>query len=299
MAHTLTSVEHSDVLVKNPRLSFEKNGYSYEIARDGNRSIYTVRRGTETFRVPLTWAFGEGKTAGQTYMFQWNGAWYDTRISYYPAIQGLDVTMGFETVHPRNIEQAAGRRLDSKLLFGCFDCHSTGQVDLSTLEPQHVTAGIFCEKCHGAAEAHLEAVRSGNTANLAMPKLTGLSAEKMSNFCGKCHGDVAGVAATGQSGTATVKFQPFRLAESRCYNESDRRISCVACHDPHRQLETRASAYDAKCQACHHAGARALCKVATRDCVTCHMPKVEPPGTHHRFTDHQIRIARASDPYPE
>jgi hypothetical protein len=28
------------------------------------------------------------------------------------------------------------------------------------------------------------------------------------------------------------------------------------------------------------------------------MPKIELPGAHAKFTDHQIRIARAGDPFP-
>jgi hypothetical protein len=28
------------------------------------------------------------------------------------------------------------------------------------------------------------------------------------------------------------------------------------------------------------------------------MPKIEIPGSHKLFTDHQIRIARANAPYP-
>ncbi len=299
MAHTLVRAENCDVLRKNPRLTFEKNGFSYEIVRDGERSTYTVRKGAESLSVPLVWGFGQGKTAGQTYLFEYNGAWHDTRVSYYPAIHALDVTMGFETVQPRNVEQAAGRRLDPKLLTGCFDCHATGAIHQSKLDLDHFTPGILCDRCHGPSAAHLDAVRTGNTAYLAMEKLGRLSTEKMSNFCGRCHGDVAGNAAVGLTGTATVKFQPYRLAESRCYNEADRRISCVACHDPHKELDTRAASYDSKCQACHTTGGKKLCKVATHDCVTCHMPKVEPPGTHHKFTDHQIRIAKASDPYPE
>jgi formate-dependent nitrite reductase cytochrome c552 subunit len=38
--------------------------------------------------------------------------------------------------------------------------------------------------------------------------------------------------------------------------------------------------------------------VAKANCVECHMPKVDLPGAHHKFTDHQIRIARAGEPYP-
>ena len=89
----------------------------------------------------------------------------------------------------------------------------------------------------------MEAVRTGDTADLAMEHLGRLSTENISNFCGRCHGDVAGNAAVGLTGTATVK---------------DRRISRVACHDPHKALDTRAAAYDSKCQACHQAGGKKL-----------------------------------------
>ena len=32
---------------------------------------------------------------------------------------------------------------------------------------------------------------------------------------------------------ANVRFQPYRLTESKCYDPDDARISCLACHDPH------------------------------------------------------------------
>jgi hypothetical protein len=96
-----------------------------------------------------------------------------------------------------------------------------------------------------------------------------------------------------------VRFQPYRLTNSRCYSVTDARIRCTACHDPHGPLETSAASYDSRCTACHSPKeAIKMCKVANQGCVTCHMPKVELPGAHARFTDHQIRIARASDPYP-
>jgi hypothetical protein len=40
------------------------------------------------------------------------------------------------------------------------------------------------------------------------------------------------------------------------------------------------------------------CKVGVKDCASCHMPRVDLPGTHFKFTDHRIRIARQGDPYP-
>jgi hypothetical protein len=40
------------------------------------------------------------------------------------------------------------------------------------------------------------------------------------------------------------------------------------------------------------------CKVATKDCVSCHMPKLGPPAAHFKFTDHYIRIVKPKETYP-
>ena len=42
-----------------------------------------------------------------------------------------------------------------------------------------------------------------------------------------------------------------------------------------------------------------MCRVATKDCVTCHMPRLELPGAHKKFTDHKIRVVKANEPYPD
>ena len=78
----------------------------------------------------------------------------------------------------------------------------------------------------------------------------------------------------------------------------------TACHNPHRDLEISAGAYDAKCAACHSAAAKGtkastrICKTGVSNCVTCHMPRYEVPGSHHAFADHWIRVAHPTDPYP-
>jgi len=64
-------------------------------------------------------------------------------------------------------------------------------------------------------------------------------------------------------------------------------------------VERRSAAYDNKCVACHITGSRAhACPTGKQDCAGCHMPKYEIPGSHHLFSDHQIRIVKTNEMYP-
>src|SRR6266436_7008577 len=89
MARALESGKDAAILRANPKLTTKIGKYSYEIARLGDESIYTVTDSKEKISVPLAWAFGQG-AAGQTYLFQRDGKWYESTVSYYSAVQGLD-----------------------------------------------------------------------------------------------------------------------------------------------------------------------------------------------------------------
>jgi predicted CXXCH cytochrome family protein len=299
MAQALERVEACSILKQHPDLSFQEGPYQSHIARQGELSILTVTRGSETLTVPLLWAFGRGQ-AGQTYVFEYNGALYESRVSFFEALGALDFTMGAMGSKPQNIAEAAGRRMDPIGARDCFGCHSGGGVSEGKLHLEAVVPGVGCESCHGPVEKHANAVRAGDPAGGRLPHLGALSAEEMSDVCGRCHRTWSQIALNGPRGVNNVRFQPYRLANSKCYDAGDRRIRCTACHDPHGALETNLARYDGKCAACHSTALlhAKICRVAKANCAGCHMPKVDLPGAHARFTDHQIRIARAGDPYP-
>jgi hypothetical protein len=297
MAHAMETVAECTILREHPVLTAKLGPYSYRIERKGDQSIYTVTDGVQTFSTPLGWAFGLG-AAGQTYIFEKDGAFYESRVSFYREPQALDMTMGAQKLHPTTILEAAGRYMGPREAALCFGCHSTNGAANGKVTLDSMTPGVQCERCHGPTEHHLEGLRKGDPALFAMRKLSTMSTEETSNFCGQCHRTWAQIAMNGPHGTANVRFQPYRLANSKCYDADDKRISCLACHDPHREVDHVAADYDSKCQACHGGGkpeAKA-CKVATNNCVTCHMIKIELPGGHHKFTDHDIRIATAKYP---
>jgi len=177
-----------------------------------------------------------------------------------------------------------------------------GKLNLESLD-----AGVTCEHCHSGASAHLADALQGEYSSVP-PKLGKLSSEDISSFCGQCHRTWEKVVTGGLRGAGNVRFQPYRLANSKCFDGADPRISCVACHDPHRDLVRNDAGYDSKCLACHASSVQTAkpnlsemakaCPVSKNNCVTCHMPKVKLPGGLMTFTDHQIRVVREGEPYP-
>ena len=126
-------------------------------------------------------------------------------------------------------------------------------------------------------------------------------------FCGAFHRTWWDVTLTGATGLKSLRFPPYRIENSRCWGKGDARLTCVACHDPHRSLQRDAASYDQRCLGCHVNSAEAkptadhpgsACPVARKDCVTCHMPKARVEDIPVEFTDHQIRSARQGDAYP-
>jgi hypothetical protein len=300
MTHALQSGSESVILKNNPELSFHGENFSYSIRREGNRSIYSVTGGGRTISAPIERAFGAG-AIGQTYLYQRDGAYYEASVSFYSGSKDLDWTPGHAGRPRRNLEEAAGRKIDPAEIRRCFGCHSTGAVWSGAAALESLTPGVQCAQCHAGAAEHEAAVRKGDPSKAAMPKLAAMGPEELGTLCGKCHPSWAEIAANGPRGVLNVRFQFYRLTNSRCYDAADTRIACTACHDPHGGLVDDLSFYDRKCAQCHStmiAGAK-LCPVAKQDCIQCHMPKVEIPGMHRQFIDHWIRIARAGEKYPD
>jgi hypothetical protein len=298
MADALERVDACTTLKEHPDLKFQEGPYQSRIVREGDRSILTVKNGAETLTVPLLWAFGRGR-AGQTYVFEYNGSFYESRASYFGAVGGLDLTMGAANTKPQTILEAAGRHMSAMESRQCFGCHSNGGVYEGKLHLESMVPGVGCQSCHGPVEKHTDAVHAGDPVAAELPHLGTLSAGDMADLCGQCHRSWSQIAMSGPRGVNNVRFQPYRLVNSKCFDPEDARIRCAACHDPHGEVETNLAAYDAKCTACHATALHTkVCKVAKVNCVGCHMPKLDLPGAHAKFTDHQIRIARPGDPYP-
>jgi cytochrome c554/c'-like protein len=312
MGMAMEPVGDSKVLNANPRMTFRSGPYTYEIKRQDKQSIYTVTDGKDTISLPIQYAFGQGK-AGQTYLLQYEGAYYESLVSYYREVGGLDFTIGAPRGVPESLPKALGRRLGETETANCFACHSTGGVRGGKINFEKMAPGVRCEACHGPGAAHVDAIRQGESGRRLTFNPAALGGDELTQeFCAACHRGSDEFGLLSSMEINNVRFQPYRIFHSKCYSD-DRRIACTSCHNPHEPLTQDIAFYDKKCLACHASkeqpsGAKAeagtqqtlavACKVATKDCVSCHMPKIGPPAAHFKFTDHYIRIVKAGTSYP-
>jgi Cytochrome c554 and c-prime len=300
MGMAMENVADARILSAHQQLQFRFGKYNWEIVRDGKKSLYSVTDGKETISVPVLYAFGQGKS-GQTYVLEYKGQFYESRLSFYNEIKGLDFTLGVPRTEPESLLAALGRPMSNDETLQCFSCHTTGTVIGTKLHLDRMVPGVSCESCHGPGGEHVAAGRSGienkdkifNPARLNGDDLT-------QEFCGACHRSAEDIfSKPSLDGLNNVRFQPYRIFKSKCYSD-DKRISCTACHNPHESVKHDRAYYDAKCLACHQVKEKTapVCKVGKQDCASCHMPKIDLPGAHFKFTDHRIRIAREGEPYP-
>jgi hypothetical protein len=316
MGRALEPVATSEILRANPALTFRSGPYTYTVTRRGEQSIYTVTDGKQTVSAPILYAFGQGK-AGQTYLFQRNGTFQESRVSFYKKIKGLDWTIGYERVAPPTLEEAVGRTVSTDEARSCFGCHTTAGVSGNELQLEKMMPGVSCEACHGPGAEHIAAMEAKDLKNKRIFNPGRMSPDELSQeFCGSCHRSAEAVSANSKMHNINnVRFQPYRLFTSRGHDPFDERLSCTVCHNVHQDPKHDEAFYDSKCFACHRSGESLKspqlakteaddgrdakpCPVAQKSCGSCHMPKIELPGSHTQFTDHRIRISREGEPFP-
>ena len=302
MAHAVELPGQNPVLTAHPSLTYHMGAYTWTVETHNGQSTYKVTDGVNTLALPIHWAFGAG---AQTWVFEQNGKFYESIVSYYPSENALGITTGDERLAPQRLQEAMGRELTPMDVKLCFGCHATNAVTSHQLTLDKSHPGVTCTHCHQGALDHAADAALGDFTS-APPRIKDMSSESISNFCGQCHRSWETVVRNGWRGLPDVRFQPYRLANSRCFNGTDPRIACIACHDPHKDLVRDDLFYDSKCLACHAPAAPSVgsdkaksCPVSKSKCVSCHMPKTALPGGHLHFTDHQIRIVKANEPFPD
>jgi len=203
--------------------------------------------------------------------------------------------------------------------------------------------GIDCQRCHGPGRRHVTiagtAGAKADAIRAAIVNPARLPRERREEVCMQCHLETTSFPlpnSIARYGRGPFTYKPgeplsaawlffdhapgagrgdkfeivnavYRMRKSRCYLESNGRLECRSCHDPHavpRGEEARRH-YDAACRQCHPtAGTRHPAQLrALEDCASCHMPKRRTEDVVHAVaTDHLIQRrppAKATAPRAE
>ena len=152
-----------------------------------------------------------------------------------------------QDAHPSESAKYLGKSLSEDVVRRCLACHVTSaRAILAGSGPGATDHGIGCEKCHGPGENHVLAVKA-RFPDLAIIDPRMASGRGVVTFCGECHSrDDA-----SPNDPLAARFQAKTLPYSRCFIESQDKLDCITCHDPHRNAATSMLFYEAKCLSCH------------------------------------------------
>src|SRR5690349_4799231 len=125
MARTLMPATAAEVLHGRTDLAFRNGKYLYQIKPNKGAPQFIVTDGERTITADLVWAFGTGKL-GQSYLFLQDGAYRESRVTYFSSLRNLHFTPTRALLSPRDLDEAAARPVDVSEVLRCFSCHSLG-----------------------------------------------------------------------------------------------------------------------------------------------------------------------------
>lgn len=267
--------------------------FHFQFRRTGTELRVAVSDGKDTSDVPIEWAFGSGEQA-VTFVSRLDSNWYlEHYFTYYSAIRALAPTPGHEGYRSNTLALARGvlyRSVDPiSGVVKCFECHSTGPPGIGAGQEIHpAELGVRCEACHGPGSLHAKAAGQRLIQNPGR-----MSASEINQLCGKCHRAPQDGPLNDSNKAWNVRHQPIYLSRSSCFLKSKGALSCLTCHDLHRELDRAPASYNQKCAACHrsvkHSQASGYTTARVAGCVECHMPRVSPQP-HIEFTNHWIGV---------
>ena len=304
---------------------------AHQFRRDGDGLSIETRTRDRVFRAVVDYAFGSRDHFTTFVATDDRNRSFMLRISTYESPHGTawDLSTGLPR-RPADEEAYLGPvMVDRDGVRRCLSCHTTSfRAVLDQAGPVAADHSIGCEKCHGPGGNHEIAVKAGFS-DPAIAGTTESSASQVNHICGRCH-DFPRWESLSKSQTdpALYRFQSLTLGWSRCSSESEGTLSCVTCHDPHRNVQTSTTVNEGKCLSCHNGNTglkststdskrslvgaiqpdsshgktpskrtQTACPVnPTKGCLQCHMPRIWQQENHSFKTDHFIRVRERDAP---
>jgi tetratricopeptide (TPR) repeat protein len=274
---------------------------THTFKRDGEHIEVETRAGDRVFEIVVKYAFGVRERYVTMIGRDEEKNYRALRLSSYHSANGVawGPTAG-DVPDSDSAENIRGQPIPVRDgIVRCVYCHVTNFRDFRDPPPESgfcptvTDAGIGCERCHGPGGNHLAAIRAGFP-DRAIVNAGTSSSSAITAQCADCHivGSTPDINAAPDN-PDYVRSPGLTLTFSRCYTESDGEMSCLTCHDPHRDDEEPVGFYESKCLSCHSQknGSQTACRVnPITNCLNCHMPKIPIAVLHASLTDHYIRV---------
>ena len=228
--------------------AFQKRANTIEAETDLNGAIY---------RTIIDYAFGSGDRGLTLVGHDKEGRTLEYRLSYYPDGVGWDITSGQPPQPDGGEFQYQGKFLSRDELRHCMECHNTNPHAIVTGSDGFAAdRAIGCERCHGPGGNHVQVVLSKDfvkksDADLAIARPSLASGAAIVGLCADCHSARKKGLRLEPGSPRAVRFQGTTLTWSRCYTESDGKLDCLTCHNPHKNAEADPHGYESKCLQCH------------------------------------------------
>ncbi len=243
-----------------------RDGFLFTYQQRSESVQVTAARGGEIASASIKWIFGAGRRA-ETPVALRGSVFFEHRISYYPAGNRFDLTMGHSAGVSRSAEQALGRVQPPEVIEQCFGCHSAGGMPSA----KSFQAGVQCGACHAGALDHANHQSPVQNPGRLKPKA-------LVAFCASCHRSQP---EGNPDDLINVRYQVVRLSRSQCFQAG--KMSCLTCHAAHADVQKDAANYRSRCLECHPD------QQSRGDCISCHMARVSVTS-RLVFTDHFIRV---------